>query len=397
MLKKFEQNALQDGNPVILYGAAMYGELAFNALCALGIPVFAFCDRVQAGRTFLDKPVLSPEQLRAYPNAHVLICATKGFSGIMHYLESLSWGKYYDIADLLPHIEYEKLPPYCQALPYRDLMEKYAFYLPTEKTDQARLDLSFVALSITERCTLKCKKCSVLAPYYKHPHDDSFDEIYDPFQRFLSCVDSIAELQIGGGEPLMHKELAQILVWCLEQEKVKEISIFTNSTILPNESLTKVLMNPKIKLLLDDYGALSRKLPNIVQLCDERGIRYLIQKFERWDDLGDYSDKHETEGQLIEKFKYCSFGNVMSFMKGKLYRCTTAARIADLQIVPDDPTDYVDFRSEQAIYDWKEQIRNLICEKKYHRGCQYCNGISTHNLGIPVAEQAFASDFNCCF
>ena len=387
MLKKFEQNALQDGNPVILYGAAMYGELAFNALCALKIPVFAFCDRVQAGRTFLDKPVLSPEQLRAYPDAHVLICATKGFSGIMHYLESLSWGKYYDIAGLLPHIEYEKLPSYCRALPYRDLIEKYQFYLPTEKMDQARLDLSFVALSITERCTLKCKKCSVLAPYYRHPCDDPFEEICNPFQRFLSCVDSIAELQIGGGEPLMHKELARILAWGLEQEKVKEISIFTNSTILPDESLSKVLLNPKIKLLLDDYGALSRKLPDIVRMCDERGIRYLIQKFERWDDLGDYSDKHETDEQAAEKFRYCSFGNVISFLKGRLYRCTTAARIADLQLVPDDPSDYVDFTGEKDPVVWKMQIHHLLYEKNFHIGCRLCNGISTYRLGIPVAEQ----------
>lgn len=365
----------------------MYGELAYNALRALKIPVFAFCDRVQAGKQFLDRDVLAPEQLLQHPDAHVLICATKGFSGIMYYLESLSWERYYEITDLLPFVEYEKLPPYCRALPLSDLIEKYRFYLPTEKADLSRVDLSFVALSITERCTLRCKKCSVLAPYYKKACDDSYEDIIQPFQRFLSCIDSIAELQLGGGETLMHKEFGRILTWCLGQEKIKEISIFTNSTILPNEDLVKVLANPKVKLLLDDYGSLSKRLPDIIQLCDEKGIRYLIQKFERWDDLGDYTDKQETDEQVAEKFRYCSFGNVISFLKGKLYRCTTAARIADLQMVSDDPSDYVDFTCEQEITAWKEQIYKLLYEKRFHIGCRLCNGVNVYRLGIPVAEQ----------
>jgi len=387
MLRHFNPNEFWDGNPVILYGAAMYGELADNALKALGIPVFVFCDRVQAGKRFLGKAVISPEELRNYPDAHVLICATKGFLGILHYLQELSWKRYYEISDLLPFVQYEKLPSYCRALSYDELMEKYRFYLPNRKPDSTKLDLSFVALSITERCTLRCKKCSVLAPYYKHPCDDPFDEIIQPFQRFLSCINSIAELQIGGGEPMMHRDLGRILLWCLEQEKIKEISIFTNSTILPDNDLAKILSNAKIKLLLDNYGKLSRKLPEFVQLCDDRGIRYLLQTFERWDDLGDYLDKHEDEEQLVEKFRYCSFGNVMSFMKGKLYRCTTAARIADLQMVEDDPSDYVDFNKIQSTDTWVKQIQYLIQGKKYHLGCRLCNGISTHNLGIPVAEQ----------
>ncbi len=387
MLKAIHLEKLRDGNPIVLYGAAMYGELAYNALRNLDIPVYAFCDRVQAGKQFCGLDVISPEQLKEYPQSHVLICATKGFEGILHYLEMIGQKNYYEISDLLPSVAYEKLPPYCKALPINELIEKYRFYLPQNQHMRPELDLSFVALGITERCTLRCEKCSVLAPYYTKARDDSYADIIQPFQRFLSCVDSIAELQLGGGETLMHKELERILAWCLEREKIKEISIFTNSTILPNEGLTKVLANPKVKLLLDDYGPLSRKLPDIIRLCDEKGIRYLIQKFERWDDLGDYTDKHETDEEVAEKFRYCSFGNVISFLKGKLYRCTTAARIADMRMVPDDPDDYVDFNYEQEAAVWKDQIRKLLYEKKFHTGCRLCNGVNIYRLGIPVAEQ----------
>ena len=78
MLQKFNVDKINNGNPVILYGAAMYGEIAFNALCALKIPVYAFCDRVQAGRKFCGLNVISPEELKFFTEAHILICATKG-------------------------------------------------------------------------------------------------------------------------------------------------------------------------------------------------------------------------------------------------------------------------------------------------------------------------------
>nr|WP_297274195.1 radical SAM protein [uncultured Agathobaculum sp.] len=388
MIYPFDSEQFPRDEMVILYGAAMYGELAFHALQELGIPVFSFCDRVQAGKQFCGLPVMSPEELQSYPDAHILICATKGFQGIYHYLQQISCEHCYEISGLLPYLNYEKLPAYCKQLPVDELIEKYQFYLtPQEPSLSSPLSLSFVALSITERCTLRCKKCSVLAPYYKKPCDDSYDSIIKPFEAFLSCVDTIAELQIGGGEPLMHRDLDKILTWCVKQDKIKEISIFTNSTIIPNPELTRVLTNQKIKLLLDDYGELSRNLNSILALCNQNGIRYLIQRFERWDDLGDYHDKKETDAQLTQKFRYCSFGNVMSFMKGKLYRCTTAARIADLGLVPDHPEDYVDFNHHQASDVWKKQILQLIYHKKFHEGCRLCNGISTYQLGIPVAEQ----------
>lgn len=364
----------------------MYGELALNALNEQGISVFAFCDRVQAGRKFCGLPVLSPEDLKDYKEAHVLICATKGFQGIRHYLEELKWSNYYEISDLLNYLNYAHLREYCKRLSVDELIEKYSFYVEGRRTE--RLDLSFLALSITERCTLKCRKCSVLSPYYQRPCDDDVSIIVKPMERLLACVDSIAEMQIGGGEPFMHRQLGEIVQWGLKQEKIKEISIFTNSTIVPGEGLVAVLKNKKVKLLLDDYGELSRNLDDIVTLCDRENIRYIIQKFERWDDLGDYTIKDYTEEQLEKLFRYCSFGNVMSMMKGKLYRCTTAARIADIGIVEEKAEDYVSFlEDDYDISKKRAEIQSLIYDKKYHNGCMYCNGISINKMGISVAEQ----------
>lgn len=387
MVKEFTKECVQKKDQIILYGAAMYGEIVLNALKQMGLNATVFCDRVQAGTSFCGLPVIAPNQLYQYKNAHILICATKGFQGIKNFLDSIKWQNYYEVSKIINYANYDELRSYCKQLSKKELIKKYQFYVKDQEQKDT-LNLSFLALSITERCTLKCEKCSVLAPYYKHPCDDDGKLIIEQLKRLLMCIDSIAELQIGGGEPFMHKQLKEIVEWILTQEKVKEISIFTNSTIIPNDALISVLKNNKVKLLLDDYGSLSRNLDRIVSICNKNNIRYVIQKFSRWDDLGDFSDKNYTDQEVERLFKYCSFANVMSLMKGKLYRCTTAARIADIGYIEESEKDYVSFLEEQMnIEEKRQEIRQLIYDKKYHNGCRRCNGISTHKLGIPVATQ----------
>lgn len=387
-IKTYEIGEHNPEREIIVYGAALYGEVVLNALENAGLKCSMMCDRVQAGGTFCDHKVISPSELLAHKDAEILICATKGFEGIYTFLVENNFENIYEISKLLEHVNYDKLRPYCKQLSMKELAEKYLFYLNDHKEDvTSELDLSFVALSITERCTLKCKHCSVLAPYYEHPADENYEEIIECFSRFLQCVDSIAELQIGGGEPFMNKDLKRLLEWCVKEPKIKEISIFTNSTIIPNEELVVILKDNKIKLLLDDYGELSRNYRKIIELCDREGIRYLEQKFLHWDDLGRY-DFYEKDNAIVKKrFQLCSFGNVNSFMKGKLYRCTTAARLEDIGLVKEIEGDFVDFRKEINVEDTKRQIRDLLFNKDFHEGCRVCRGVSNSQIGIPVAEQ----------
>lgn len=387
MLRTFDVNQVIKEKRIIIYGAAMYGEIILNALKNKGLKCYLFCDRVQAGGEFCGINVISPEQLLQYKEEQILICATKGFMGIYQYLEDNQFEYIYEISEMLQYVCMSKLPSYCRRLDIQGLKEKYLYYSDFKRQSSNELKLSFVALSITERCSLKCKHCSVLAPYYTDPEDEPYDDIILYFSRFLSCIDSIAELQIGGGEPLLHKDLDKILIWCLEQEKIREISIFTNSTIIPSEKLLNIFQNHKIKLLLDDYGALSKKFNDLVDLCEKRNIRYLKQKFLHWDDLGSFNIEETNVDVLINRFRFCSFGNVNSFMKGKLYRCTTAARLEDMGLVEDISDDYVDFRQEGDINSFREKIEFLMNKKLYHQGCKICAGISNSKVGIPVAEQ----------
>ncbi len=386
-IKTYKPAEHQAGREIIVYGAALYGEVALNALENAGLECTVLCDRVQAGGKFCGYKVISPEELLLHKDAEVLICATKGFEGIYTFLAENGFENIYEISELLEYVNHDKLRPYCRQLTIQELEEKYSYYLNDGIDDTEEINLSFVALSITERCTLKCKHCSVLAPYYKQPEDEKYEEIIRCFSRFLNCVNSIAELQVGGGEPFMNKDLKRILEWCIKEPKIKEISIFTNSTIIPDEELVSVLKDGKIKLLLDDYGELSRNYDKIVSLCDREEIRYLEQKFLHWDDLGKFDYYEKNDAIVQKKFRLCSFGNVNSFMKGKLYRCTTAARLEDMGLIKEIKGDFVDFRQEMDAEEGKRQIKQLLFHKDFHEGCRICNGVSNCRTGIPVAEQ----------
>ena len=211
---KIETFEIERHNPereIVVYGAAMYGEIVINALENAGLTCRLLCDRVQAGGEFCGCRVISPAELFSHKDAEILICATKGFEGIYTFLTENGFEHIFEISKLLEYANYETLRPYCRQLSKQELAEKYLFYLQDhDDTQTKRLDLSFVALSITERCTLKCKHCSVLAPYYKKPADELYADVITPFSRFLSCVDSIAELQVGGGEPLMHPDYGMV-------------------------------------------------------------------------------------------------------------------------------------------------------------------------------------------
>lgn len=386
-IRSYEFERHNPEKEIIVYGAALYGEVVINALESVGLKCSLLCDRVQAGGEFCGYKVISPTELLNHKEGEILICATKGFEGIYSYLTENGFENIFEVSKLLEHINYEKLRSYCRQLSRQELAEKYLFYLQDHNKDHDRLDLSFVALSITERCSLKCKHCSVLAPYYKHPADEKYEEVIVPLNRFMNCVDSVAEMQVGGGEPFMNRDLKKILEWCLKEPKIKEISIFTNSTIVPDKELVSVLKNQKIKLLLDDYGELSRNYKTIKDLCDRENIRYLEQKFLHWDDLGRYDFYEKNDAVVKRRFALCSFGNVNSFMKGKLYRCTTAARLEDIGLVKEVEGDFVDFREDVDIEEAKKQIRKLLFDKNFHEGCRICRGVSNSQTGIPVAEQ----------
>ena len=82
--KSFRKEDYKEGKKVIIYGAGRYGELAYWMLKELNIKPFCFADEKMAGDKFCNLKVISPNGLKDYLDAIVLV------SSYNYFLEMVS-------------------------------------------------------------------------------------------------------------------------------------------------------------------------------------------------------------------------------------------------------------------------------------------------------------------
>ena len=296
----------------------------------------------------------------------------------------------HNICEVLEYINEGSYKKYPRAISKEHLITTYKFYSSKKVNKNTReIELLFLNLVITEKCSLNCKRCIELMPYYREPKDYMIEELKKPLLRFIDCINRLDELQVVGGEPLINKELYKYLELVRDCEKIKKITIVSNATIIPDEKNIKAMKHKKIKLILDDYGHLSRNIKEIALKAHEEGIEYSIQKPEIWQDCGDLIKKDYTEEKVKSIFKDCSQRYCLNFLKGKLYRCPYSAHSINLKASPDIEEDYVDFNDESLTDDEiKNKVINLLDEKEFLMACYYCDGINPNQKGIIPAQQS---------
>ena len=94
----------------------------------------------------------------------------------------------------------------------------------------------FCDLLISEKCNLKCKTCY----FWKHGLDDrlTIEECKDFILSLKGMVKIPFEINLGGGEPLLNKEILDLVRCCVEQGLQPVIS--TNATLIDEEMAKKI-------------------------------------------------------------------------------------------------------------------------------------------------------------
>lgn len=91
--------------------------------------------------------------------------------------------------------------------------------------------ISYVRISITDRCNLRCKYCTEsLVPFI--PHDDILR--YEEIIRFVRIGASLGlrKVRLTGGEPLRRKGLSHLLSEINAIDQIEDISLTTNGVEL---------------------------------------------------------------------------------------------------------------------------------------------------------------------
>lgn len=261
-------------------------------------------------------------------------------------------------------------------------------------------DFSYVELaqiSVTERCSLRCRKCAHACNYVqKDAKDLTIEEVYQSADAFFSKVDLCREFVLIGGEPLLYKHLAEAVDYIGKKYRSHMIRfcITTNGTILPQGELLEVCRKHEVMFRISNYSGqipyLKEKYKTLTETLSANKVKYAIADPEgSWMDYGfDYMDRGCSDEGLRKVFDACQTP-CREIRGSKYYFCVMARSVSENMGFGVGEDDFLDLDKLQG--DYKKIMLEFelgYSEKGYLDMCRHCNGADAKNLPIPVAEQA---------
>lgn len=392
----FCKNTMNKNRMIVLFGGGIYGELVLRVINELyGGEVGAVVDNKMRELPWTTLPVMRSADLSQFHNADIIICGAGSFENIYNIIQK-SVDDTCEVFDAIKILEDFKSGVEKQIVSVENhfiygnidldtLIEKYRFCAGIQNQYHHRLIFPYCVLCITTKCSLRCKDCAAFITEYRSQEEYSLAYIKNTFGKVIDAVDEIQELELMGGEPLLHTEFNYILEWCLNQRKISAVKIITNGTIMPKEDTWKLMSNPKVKLVVDDYGKLSKCYQELLIYAQKHNVRCEEQKLQTWYGLKPIVKKQISREKHMQIFKDCYFRNCIGVTNGKFYHCNVAGHMYNAQLILDDSTDYIDLsRYDGSGKDIREEIRKYM-EIDYMSACAYCNFCA--GIEVPVALQ----------
>jgi MoaA/NifB/PqqE/SkfB family radical SAM enzyme len=167
-------------------------------------------------------------------------------------------------------------------------------------------------------CTLKCEKCGEFNPHLiKMGRYFSITalELWRDVTKLIDAVEQITTLQIAGGEPFLHKDIYDLIALAVEEDKVLNVEIVTNGTIVPTVKNLERLraFEKKITVLVSDYSGAGVNNQKLLHELMINKINHLFLKEMIWKDKSDTSLKSLSEDELIDIAQRCSTFRPSSF------------------------------------------------------------------------------------
>ena len=101
--------------------------------------------------------------------------------------------------------------------------------------DQFGRKITYLRVSVTDRCNLRCVYCMPVEGITWQSHDRilRFEEIVQIVR--LAAENGVSEIRLTGGEPLVRKDLADLVAMISAIPGIKDISLTTNGLLLGDQ------------------------------------------------------------------------------------------------------------------------------------------------------------------
>lgn len=358
-------------NRYYLWGAAGKGTTFIRRYHnKLFIKAIVDKDRNKQGRELLGVPIIAPEEFKM-PKGKVIIC-TEAYQEVSKYLKEAGFQENIDYID------------------YKRFATIYDWYA------EGKVYINRVDISVTNRCTLNCEGCNMLMSYYCNPQDRKLDEIKRDLDAFFCWVDTVEDMNLLGGEPLLYPELVEILQYIQDnyRDKIVDIYMFTNGMCNLSEELLNISQKMDVIYDVSDYTnglpQLKPRLEKFQETLSQHQIRFVRKKMDFWLDFGFETANHfeETEEQKIAFFHRCG-APFRGLRNRRLYFCHMEANAIELGEWKEQEGDV--FLLEP--YDSNKRIEllefNLGYSKRgYPSICMRCDGCcSKTKIGVAVQRK----------
>ena len=396
----FPYFAIPPRGGVLLYGAGAIGQSYYKQLMRTKyVDVVQWCDSNIEGKNL---PLISREQIDWNGFDYVVIAinninAAKEIysffreNGIVS--ERIIWSEEWPSAFLEleeRYIERIALPSYKRAngtvnqRPWMSLEEKERFLsgLIQDFVKNKHFILPEFVVILGTGCTLKCKYCNNLMPYFKKPFWLNADDIIKDIKRVLENVDGIISLDLIGGEPFLYPELTKVLHFVVEQEKIYGINLLTNASLILKDNVLNALKNPKILVQVSDYSVVANT-DKFINTLIKNNVRYEVFKELNWIDSGEPIERGNDENYLRYAYANCHPAKFCkALLSGKIYACARSASLYSLGCV-NDPDGYVDIYDASNL---KGALKKFFVDKDTDPACGYCTHVDKWR-GVVAGEQ----------
>lgn len=383
-LLEYDWTTYTEDEMIIVYGTAAFGEMVHHGLKHKNIAPRYYVNQEGQG-FFHGVPVIGIDMLaKLYKEVQPTILLAVGASSeeVILKLDKAKINRIYSVANLLDEA-LDRNEVWGDAYKYRQVY----FYKQESFANADKLFLLSLDVVVTERCSLRCRKCSNLMQYYHAPKNFDVYQIKNSLDKVLNIVDGIYELIILGGETFMNPDFHLLLDWYIDNPKIKTIVVLANATIFPKEDVLKKMTHRKIVMRISNYGELSRSLDKWAVWCESNHVEYEIVRMDKWQDCGNLEKHNYSASEIRYVYETCECKDTPTLLDGKLYNCPYAANAANLGAMYEDEVIRDQFELDDRA-DIKERLREFLFDRKYLAACDYCEGRNLKRSSIKPFEQA---------
>ena len=271
---------------------------------------------------------------------------------------------------------------------YEDL-----FDLNRKEVFDDKIFLKQCEIIVTNKCSLKCKKCAAGIQYFEHPQDMEYSQVVKDYNKMIELIDWIDDIVIIGGEPFLYDDLDKVIDGIFNnpqtKKKVGVIKIITNGTVIPNNKVLQAIKKNKIIIWISNYGDKSRKLGELINILRQERIDYTVLPLQKWSDVIQLNNEKtiQEDAKRLKRRKDGCVTRCRTVAGGRFYLCSLLKSMDFLGIKPFGSGDYVDLYEDDAR---TKIMRMLDMNTPLHRAFSFCYGCSKvdwDNASIKVAEQ----------